>query len=142
MGIISAAVKHNALRLALVCYGVLFIGIILIANRGGGHFWHFLTDLPGGDKLGHLGLVGTLSLLLNLSLRGRRAPRPLAGVMLGSVLVAIVMTAEECSQAFIPSRSLDLFDGLANLAGAALGEMVTRLILRSKHHGPAPDRIR
>jgi VanZ family protein len=125
-------VKPTVLRLTLLCYGILLIGIILIANRGGGHFWHFLTDLPLGDKAGHLGLVGTLSLLLNLSLKGRRAPRPLSGIMLGSLLVAIVMTAEECSQAFFPSRTLDLFDGLANLAGVTIGEIAARLLLRPK----------
>lgn len=129
--------KPNALRLALVCYGILFIGIILAADRGGGHVWHFLTDLPLGDKVGHLGLVGTLSLLLNLSLKGRRAPRPLSGIMLGSLLIAIAMTLEECSQAFFPSRTLDLFDGLANLAGTAIGEVVARLILRPQN-GQAP----
>lgn len=52
--------------------------------------------------------------------------------MLGTLLVGIAMTAEECSQAFFPSRTHDLFDGLANLAGAALGEIAARLTLSSK----------
>ena len=122
--------KPTTLRLALVCYGILFAGIILAADRG--HVWHFVTDLPLGDKLGHLGLVGTLSLLLNLTLRGRRAPRPFSGIMLGTLLVATGMTLEETSQAFFPSRTLDLFDGLANLAGAAVGELIARFLLRRR----------
>ena len=129
--------KPPALRLALVCYGILFLGIILNADRGGGHFYHFLTDLPLGDKLGHLGLVGTLSLLLNLCLKGKRAPRPLAGIMLGTFLVGLGMSLEECSQAFFPSRTLDLVDGLANLAGAAAGECGARYFLRRKRGGQA-----
>ncbi|WP_052573083.1 hypothetical protein [Haloferula sp. BvORR071] len=129
--------KPTALRLALVCYGALFLGIILNADRGGGQFYHFITELPLGDKAGHLGLVGTLSLLLNLSLNGRRAPRPLAGIMLGTLLVAGGMSLEECSQAFFPSRTLDWADGLANLAGATAGELGARYFLRRKRDGQA-----
>lgn len=131
------AVNPTVARLLLPCYAILFAGIIYIANHGGGSLWHFLTDLPFGDKLGHVALVGTLSLLLNLALKGRRGPGKLSGVMLGSLLVAILMTLEEASQAFFPSRSLDLLDGIANLLGVAAGEALARLLLRPKRT-PSP----
>jgi VanZ family protein len=47
------------------------------------------------------------------------------------------MTAEELSQAFFPSRTLDLLDGVANLAGAALGGVAARQILRPRRPGVA-----
>lgn len=128
--------KRTALRLALVCYGLMFIGIVISADRGAS-FWKFLNEWPMGDKIGHLGLVGTLSLLLNLTLKGRCAPRPFSRIMLGTLLVATVMTVEELSQAFFPSRTLDLLDGLANLAGAALGGVAARFLLRLKRPCPA-----
>ena len=126
------AVKIALPRLLLLCYALGLGGIIYLANHGGGSLWNFITDLPFGDKLGHIGLVGTLSLLLNIVLGGRRAPGKFSRIMLGSLVVAIVMTLEECSQAFFPARSLDLLDGIANLAGVAAGECLARLLLRAK----------
>jgi len=129
-------VKATALRLALVCYALLFIGIVVSADRGLS-FWKFLNEWPMGDKLGHLGLVGSLSLLVNLVLRGRCAPRPFSRIMLGTLIIAGIMTAEELSQAFFPARTLDLLDGLANLTGAALGQLAARFMLRPKGRCPA-----
>lgn len=119
-------------RIIFAAYAVFLGGIIYLANQGGGHWWNFITDLPYGDKLGHLGLVGTLTLLLNLALKGRRAPGKLSGVLLGSIFVALLMSVEECSQAMFPSRSLDLWDGLANLAGVAVGDLISRGVLRHR----------
>jgi hypothetical protein len=127
----DARVSVAASRIAFVCHAGFLAGIIYLANHGDGHLWAFLRGIPGGDKVGHLGLVGTLTLLLNLALRGRRAPGKLSRIMLGSLLVAVLMTLEECSQAMIPSRNLDLLDGLANLAGVALGDRIARHRLRS-----------
>lgn len=127
----------TVIRLSFLLYAAAFAAIILITDKAGGSMWSFVHAVPGGDKAGHLGLVGTLSLLANLALRGRRAPRPLSGIMLGTLLVALVMSLEECSQAFFPSRSLDLLDGLANLAGAALGDILARRLLRPKRTGEA-----
>lgn len=107
--------------LALVGFAILFGVIILLANQGRG-FWGFLEEIPFGDKLGHVGLVGTLAFLLNLTLRNRRFPRPLGMIQMGSGLVAVVMTIEELSQLFLPTRSPDLLDWLANLTGAALAQ--------------------
>ncbi|MCH7226556.1 trypsin [Haloferula sp. A504] len=122
--------KHLPLA-ALIAFGAVFIGIIVLANQGRG-FWGFLQQIPGGDKLGHVGLVGTLALLCNLTLRLRTLPAPFHRIQLGSALVAIAMSLEELSQWFLPTRSPDLLDGIANLAGAALAQvaairMVSRL---------------
>ncbi len=124
--------KPTALRLALICYGIMFVGIVLSADRGGKHFWDFLNAIPLGDKLGHLCLVGTFSLLANLALKGRRAPGRLSWMMLGTLVIATLMTLEESSQAFFPTRTLDGLDELANLSGAALGEVAARFLLRRK----------
>ena len=97
---------------------------VTVANRGdGGHWWSFLQHIPHGDKLGHVGLMGTLSLLCNLALAPRRfhfLPVPVTRVTF--VLFAIV-TLEEISQAFIATRTCDLFDWLADLAGLAAGQL-------------------
>jgi hypothetical protein len=117
------------LHLAFALFTGAFVSIIAIANRGGGdRLWGFLADIPCGDKLGHLGLVGTLSFLLNLALGRRRVSASGDGIMLGSLIVLVFMTFEEASQAFLPHRSFDLLDGLANLIGVFCGEGLVRML--------------
>ena len=109
-------------RIALIVFAGCFVGIILLADQGRG-FWGFLDSIPLGDKLGHLVLVGTLAFLLNLHLKGRRFPGRAGWLMLGSGIVAALMTVEECSQLFVPHRTPDALDGLANLLAAALAQL-------------------
>jgi hypothetical protein len=117
------------LRITFVLFTTAFLSIIVIANRGHADlFWGLVGSVPCGDKLGHLGLVGTLSFLLNLLLEGRPAPGRWSPMMLGSLLLLVFMTLEEASQAFIPHRSFDLVDGLANIIGVFCGEGLVRML--------------
>ncbi len=117
------------LRITFVLFTTAFLSIIVIADRGHADlFWNLVGRVPCGDKLGHLGLVGTLSFLLNLLLEGRRAPGRWSPMMLGSLLLLVFMTLEEASQAFIPHRSFDLLDGLANIIGVFCGEGLVRML--------------
>lgn len=127
--------NRNLLRLVLVAFTACFISIITIANRGNAEgIWTIVGTVPYGDKWGHLVLVGTLSLLLNSVWNGKPAPWRFHRVMFGSLLLAIVMTLEEGSQAFIPSRSCDGLDWLANMLGIAIGEWGTRRFLRKSSY--------
>jgi hypothetical protein len=117
------------LRITFVLFTTAFLSIIVIADRGHADlFWDLVGRVPCGDKLGHLGLVGTLSFLLNLLLEGRPAPGRWRPMMLGSLLLGVFMTLEEASQAFIPHRSFDLLDGLANIIGVFCGEGLVRML--------------
>ena len=117
------------LRITFVFFTTAFLSIIVIADRGHADlFWNLVGRVPCGDKLGHLGLVGTLYYLLNLLLEGRRAPGRWSPMMLGSLLLLAFMTVEEASQAFIPCRSFDLLDGLANIIGVFCGEGLVRML--------------
>ena len=117
------------LCLTFVLFTTAFLSIIVIADRGHADlFWQVVGRVPCGDKLGHLGLVGTLSFLLNLLLEGRPAPGRFGKMMLGSLMLLVFMTLEETSQAFIPHRSFDLLDGLANLVGVFCGEGLVRML--------------
>ena len=95
------------------------------------------VDIASGDKLGHLGLVGTMTVLLNLTLKRRKA----GPLMLGSMIVLTAMILEEGSQYFIPARSFDGFDSLANLVGVLCGEGLVRMLPRrvtSQDRQPVP----
>jgi hypothetical protein len=117
------------LLLVFALFTIAFVSILVIANHGGGEqLWGFLASIPCGDKLGHLGLVGTLSFLLNLVLDGRRAPGRRGGMMPGSLILLVLMTLEEGSQAFLAYRSFDLLDGLANIVGIICGEGLVRML--------------
>ena len=126
------------IRLAFVLFTSAFVSLIVLADRGQiGLIWEYVALVPFGDKLGHLGLVGTLTVLLNLTLKRRKA----GPLMLGSLLVLAGMMLEECSQYFIPARSFDGFDALANLVGVLCGEGLVRMLPRrstSRDRQPSP----
>ncbi len=105
---------------AALGFGGFFIWIVMSANRADGPpWWSFIDLIPYGDKLGHLGLVGLLSFLCNLAFTSRKP-----GIISMTTLVLLVLlTLEELSQAFIVTRHLDLFDWLADLAGLAAGQI-------------------
>ena len=126
------------IRLAFLLFATGFVSILVIANRGhADHFWEFVGKVPCGDKLGHLGMVGTLGFLLNLVLDRRRAFAGGNGLMLGSLLVLAFMTLEEASQACIPCRSFDLVDGLANVVGVFCAEGLLRMLPSRPPPSPA-----
>lgn len=91
-----------------------------------------LTSLPGSripnvgvpnvDKLVHFGLYGVLGLLLTRSLiRPGRLGR---AMLVAVVTIAVFAAVDEWHQRFIPGRSPDPIDWLADLSGATLGAAI------------------
>lgn len=111
-----------------------FIGFVIwVANTGQGRrYWNFLNHIPYGDKLGHVLLMGTLCLLLNLALGCRRLDR----LLLGSVIVAVFVLCEEISQIFIQSRTFDLMDLMADAIGILIAGWVALWILKKRRDAP------
>ncbi len=125
---------------AALVFAAFFVSIIVIANRGeGANWWPFVERLPMGDKIGHLGLVGALSLLFNFAFRLRQPnwlPQRFTPV---SLVLFVLLTSEELSQAFIPSRTCDPFDWLADLLGIACGQwLANRITKPAAPASPAP----
>lgn len=110
---------------------IFFIWIVTIADRGEGTpWWSFIDRIPYGDKVGHLGLIGTMSFLCNLAFPSRKS-----GFMRGvatptTVVLLILLSMEELSQGFIKSRHLDYYDWLADLAGLAIGQVCAAWLLK------------
>ena len=103
--------------------------IVLLANTGSLPAWMVaLKSFPGGDKAGHFILMGSMALLLNITLRQRRFRLAGCSFLLGSMIVAVVVTAEEFSQIWLPQRSFDLGDLLADYLGiVVLGGWVSQM---------------
>lgn len=114
-------------RKASVAAAVTFIAflilVIIIADRGeGGKWWAFIDHIPYGDKVGHLGLIGTLSLLCNLAFHPCQPNWLPRWITLVTLILLVILSGEEIAQSFIPQRTCDLFDWLADLAGLAAGQ--------------------
>lgn len=112
-------------KIMTVCYIFILAGIIFIADRRStAYVLGFVGNIPYGDKLGHFFLMGIFSFLINLVLKAKTVGFGKFRYLLGSLIVAVVVTLEECSQIFIRGRSFDLSDLAADFAGIIiLGEL-------------------
>lgn len=127
--------KRKIPMIAALFFIATFLSIIVIANRGeGGNWWAFINEIPFGDKVGHLGLVGTLSLLCNLAFQPRGKSRIQRWITPTTLVLFILLTLEEISQAFQPYRTCDPFDWLADIAGLALGQYAASKLRRFFFH--------
>ena len=90
------------------------IVIVVLADQGRlPGFVTVLVDFPNGDKVGHFLLMGGLSLLVNLALPACSDRRHILAIL----LVALLVSLEEASQAWFGTRHPDLADLAASLVG-------------------------
>jgi hypothetical protein len=130
----------SMLRLSLA-FALVLTAIIVLANLGRLGFLYDLYSFPYGDKVGHFVLFGLLSLLLNLALfqlTPRIQPHRLA--IWVSAGIALVVTVEELSQIWLPSRSTDWLDLGASYAGIALLGAAA-VVLRGLTAGPSREQL-
>jgi hypothetical protein len=114
-------------RLALAGFAAFLVLVIYTADVGAGpRHWGWLSQVPLGDKFGHFGLMSTLTVLTNLSLRCRRMPPRNRTLLLGTVVVSAIVLAEEVSQIWIPGRDFELLDLSADALGISGGDLLAR----------------
>ncbi|KKI99386.1 hypothetical protein PROH_15510 [Prochlorothrix hollandica PCC 9006 = CALU 1027] len=107
--------------------------MIIRANQGNlPPLLRFYANLPLGDKVGHGLLMGTLSFLVNWAWQGQCWRWRSWPIPKGSVVVLAIVTLEELSQGFIPSRSLSWSDWFADLGGIVLGGWLAVRLTRSR----------
>ena len=75
--------------------------------------------LPYGDKIGHIGMYGSLTLFANYAFKFRYFGNNKMN-QYGAVLALFFSTTEEFSQIFIVTRSFSLSDMAANLTGVTV----------------------
>ncbi|MEK7723980.1 MAG: VanZ family protein [Acidobacteriota bacterium] len=122
--------KFNPVKVKIltVCYILILAGIIFIANRRStAYILGFVGSIPFGDKLGHFFLMGILSFLVNLILDARDFGFGKIRYLLGSLIVAVIVTIEEFSQLFIRGRSFDWTDLVADFLGILVFGELARL---------------
>jgi polysaccharide biosynthesis protein VpsQ len=121
-------------------FGAFLAAIIVMADMHRLGFLYSVYDFPYGDKAGHFVLFGTLSFLADAALfklLPRREPRRMA--LITSMVIALLVSLEEASQAWMPSRTLDAVDLLASYAGIATGGLVACCSSRNCGGARAPE---
>lgn len=133
-------------RIALA-YAAAFVAIVCAADTGWlPHFAQQLHDLPFGDKVLHFTMFGLLALAANLALAscGRRSLA--RAIVIGSIFVLVVATAEEYSNHFLSRRDWSLGDLTANYLGvvclgmlpAWLPQLFSQRASADENDSPAP----
>ncbi len=118
-------------KIKIICVIYIFIlaGIIVLADlRGTQYLLNFVGNIPFGDKIGHFCLMGTFSLLVNLTFAVKTVRFWKFDLPFGSLIVAVVVTAEEFSQIFISGRTFDSGDLAFDFAGIFIFGEAARLI--------------
>jgi VanZ family protein len=77
-------------------------------------------DVPQADKLAHLGFYGVIGCLFALWRRESGDSRHRA-ILRSALFVAFLGAFDEAHQQFIPGRSMDLLDWVADAAGGGAG---------------------
>ena len=126
--------KRNRLQIVFqliaIGFGCLIIGIIWLANRGElKQYIQPFISFSHADKLWHFLLIGFLSLLVNLAFMANRVRVGGVRFLIGSLIVTIVVTLEELSQGFLETRTMDVYDWLADVAGIILFGQIAVLIV-------------
>ena len=87
-------------------------------------------NYPAGDKIGHFVLFGGLAFLAALGFPRRAQALAGVNVPLSTLVIVVLVTLEEASQAWFPGRTASVFDLLASYAGIAAGVAAANLIAR------------
>jgi polysaccharide biosynthesis protein VpsQ len=112
---------------------IFFLYIIYLANKGAlPYFIRKLYMFPGGDKLGHIVLLGILSFFVNQLLYPKCFHIFGISILMGSFIVACFITIEEASQILMSNRVFDLIDLLCSFIGILMGDLVVKYIKRKK----------
>ena len=108
-----------------VGFFVALLGVIYAADTGRLGPLAVVYSFRQADKAGHFVLLGTLAVLVDLALL-QVLPRVSAWTlaMAGSLAIAALISLEELSQMWVPTRTADWFDLLASFAGIVAGTLI------------------
>ncbi|MCX4026453.1 VanZ family protein [Endozoicomonas sp. SM1973] len=91
-----------------------------------------LYDFPGGDKVGHILLMGTLSFFVNLAVVSTLVARPTRKIVITTAILGLAITLEEITQQFFSTRTFSLLDLLASFLGLTIAAVIVNFIAGKK----------
>lgn len=100
----------------------LFIGLIIyLADTANYNFaFYWIGAIPNGDKIMHGLLYGLMAMFLNYGLNFKSYKILGFNMQLGAIIVLTFAGVEEISQYWLPSRTCDVFDFIADTVGVTL----------------------
>ncbi|MFT4667279.1 MAG: hypothetical protein ACI8YQ_003752 [Polaribacter sp.] len=115
---------HNLLRLIFIILLICITAVIINPGLAPGFIpkiysryevdgWIFFSH----DKVGHFFLIGLAALVLNFLLQAKRVKVFKMPFLLGSIIVAVLVTIEELRQVPLTDRSFEMLDMFYNFAG-------------------------
>jgi VanZ family protein len=116
-------------RCATAAFAVVAIAIVVAADRETlPLLLQRVYTYPAGDKVGHVALYGGLTYLAVLGFTQRT--RPVAGmrVPVSTLVIVVLATLEEASQAWFPGRTASVWDLLASYAGIGAGTIAAHRV--------------
>jgi VanZ family protein len=107
---------------------IFILGIIFLADTDENHpIFLWMKDIPYYDKISHMLLFGMFAFLLNYGLRFKSIKVLGLNLQLGALIVLTFAGLEELSQHFIPSRTLDIKDFIADIIGVVVFSYLHRI---------------
>jgi VanZ family protein len=98
-----------------------------------------LPNIPHIDKLLHFGAYAVLGILFFRTFESLPIDNSLKVVMILGILSSTLYgISDEIHQHYVPYRSADIWDGVANLLGSIFGVFAYRYLLK-RHRGPLRD---
>lgn len=119
------------MKFIAILFFILLCCIEFMANTGQDMIViNIKNAIPFGDKVGHFGLYGLMTLFANYAFKFRYIG---ANVMnqYGALLVILVSTTEEFSQLFFPMRTFSLLDIMANLSGVVIFTLLSMQLAKN-----------
>ncbi|MCU0348264.1 MAG: VanZ family protein [Saprospiraceae bacterium] len=119
--------QFKLLAITAISFFLFVISMVGLETPLGLYIKDLIASAPLGDKVIHFGMMLLLTLLLYHAMKPRKVNIFGHGVLFSSLVLAIGISLEELSQAFIPSRNFDIMDMVCNYAGIYIGGLVAKL---------------
>ncbi len=123
------------MRWIAIGFGIFLAGVVFLANTQAGVF-NFVNRIPLGDKWGHFILIGTMSFLIVLACWRSGWVNNGRQLWLASAGFACLVTAEEFSQMWLPTRTFSYMDLTFNYLGIVCFGLVAWFIIRRSQTAP------
>ena len=125
--------EFNKRLIPALLFFIFIATVIFFADKANYNFaFRWVGSVPNGDKYAHALLYGTLALLLNYGLGFRVFKFLNIYLQVGSIAVLTFAGLEELSQYYIPSRTCDIYDFLADILGVVLFTIIGKYILKKR----------
>lgn len=88
------------------------------------------TNVPGADKLVHVTVYAILGFLSARALSSRERWTPALRIVVSAALCGLFGITDELHQLFVPRRSCDWRDGVADIVGGLIGAVLFTQLVR------------